>query len=164
MYGRICGLLRHLSLIWSIVYIFSDICTSKQTWNPSSICHHVASCISFMRCTMCYLRKKYTLSDSFVKTLTHVPLKQSILTSSTTSVCHSASLAGIRSTLISFGDMKRCRVLKVHFYFHCRGSHPPVVVALLTQAVTSYHETAANVLYRIYINTLRPHLNLHLEF
>lgn len=58
------------------------------------------------------------------------------------------SLAGIRSTLISFGEMKRRRVLKVHFYFHCRGSHPPVVVALLTQAVTSHHETAANVLYR----------------
>lgn len=74
------------------------------------------------------------------------------------------SLTGIRATLISFGEMKRCRVLKVHFYFHCRGSHPPVVVALLTQAVTSHHETAANVLYRIYINTLRPHLNLHLEF
>ena len=93
-------------------------------------------------------------------------LKQSILTSQYhfgISFPSHASLAGIRSTFISFGKMKRCRVLKVHFYFHYRDSYPPVVVALLTQAVTSHYETAANVLYRIYINTLRPHLNLHLE-
>ena len=50
-------------------------------------------------------------------------LKQSILTSQYhfgISFPSLASLAGIRSTFISFGKMKRYRVLKVHFYFHYR--------------------------------------------
>lgn len=96
------------------------------------------------------LGKKFTVSDSFVKTLTHglcetVDSNGRVLLRWRGAFPSRASSAGIRYTIISFRRDetrgRRTRALKVHFYFHCpRGFYPPVVVALLTQAVTSLCE------------------------
>lgn len=80
----------------------------------------------------------WPLWDRRIETLSTTSVERSI------SVSHIVGGNKVRDHF--FSERWNVGALKVHFYFHCpRGFCPPVVVALLTQAVISYSKTRRSV-------------------